>query len=56
MHTTHAILGHVVLVPILFAMLGAAFYAAWHLDRKGRGGLGDPLNEDLVRRWNAQAH
>ncbi len=56
MHTAHAIVGHAVLIPILFAMLGAAFYAAWHLDRKGRGGLSDPLDADLVRRWNAQTH
>lgn len=49
MHTAHAIVGHAVLIPILFAMLGAAFYAAWHLDRKGRGRLTDPLDVNLVR-------
>lgn len=52
MHTAHAIVGHAVLIPILLAMLGAAFFAAWHLDKKGRNGLTDPLDADLVRRWN----
>jgi hypothetical protein len=55
MHTAHAIVGHAVLIPILFAMLGAAFFVAWHLDPKGHGRLSDPLDADLVRRWNALA-
>lgn len=55
MHTAHAIVGHAVLIPIVLAALAATFLAAWHLETKGRGSrLGDPLDAELVRRWNAQ--
>lgn len=57
MHTAHAIVGHAVLIPILFVALAAALYAAWRLGGEGRGGrLSDPLDVNLVRRWNAQTH
>ncbi len=55
MHTAHAIVGHAVLIPILFAMLGVAFFAAWHAGTMRGGRLSDPLDADLVSRWNAQA-
>lgn len=57
MHTAHAIVGHAVLIPILFVALAAALFAAWRLGGEGRGGrLSDPLDVNLVRRWNAQTH
>lgn len=56
MNTAHAVIGHAVLVPVVFALLVGVAYAVLHLDVAGRGRLSDPLNANLVRRWNAQAH
>lgn len=56
MHTTHAIVGHAVLVPLVLAVLVAAILAGLRLDARGHEGrrLSDPLDRELVRRWNAR--
>jgi hypothetical protein len=56
MNTAHAIVGHVVLIPLVLALLAAVVYAAFHLDVGEHGRLSDPLDPELVRRWNAHAH
>lgn len=52
MHTAHAIVGHAVLVPLVFLSLSAVVAAALRAKGAGSGHLGDPLDADLVRRWN----
>jgi hypothetical protein len=55
MHIAHAIVGHAVLSLLMLSGLAALFLAAFRLDRNTKaahGGLGAPLDQDLVERWN----
>ena len=56
MSTPHFIIGHAILIPTVFAALAGLAYAIRHLDAPEHGRLGDPLDAETVRRWNAQAH
>ncbi|HET7567456.1 MAG TPA: hypothetical protein VFJ91_05655 [Gaiellaceae bacterium] len=54
MHTAHAVAAHAVLVPLVLAVLAAVVATALRLRVSGPGHLGDPLDLDLVRRWEAR--
>lgn len=55
MQIAHAIVGHAVLIPLLFSGLAALFVAVYRLDRDttaaGRH-FAAPLDRDIVERWN----
>ncbi len=56
MNTAHAIVGHAVLIPVVFALLAGLAYVVRHLDAPEGGRLGDPLDAELVKRWNTRTH
>ncbi len=55
MNTAHALAGHIVLIPIVVTALATALFVALHLWTTESGRLGDPLDPELVRRWNERA-
>ncbi len=53
MHTAHQVAGHVVLISLVLSLLAASIVVAFRLDRGRSGGrLGDPLDAELMRRWD----
>lgn len=56
MHIAHAILGHAVLIPLVFSLLAGLFLAVYRLDRNATTseGFAAPLDHDLVERWNSR--
>ncbi len=54
MHTAHAIAGNAILMLTVLVGLAATVLASFRLGRERTAGrLGDPLDLELVRRWNA---